>query len=352
MQLKQNVFSGILSIAMALFTLFFIERMGYADDIQQYFFGGISDLGQLEKFVGKNYYEGIKSIMLLIFAFFVTYICFFVFFFELIALGYFLITSKWLKPSVFISYKKAEAGARVNTDKIALALKTDLEQKGFKVLFFQYTTKLDHDNVNFQIQKLLRQAHAMIVIPDPYHPSYVNSEILCAVNSFKPVYILKHTKDQKLPDTANSGHTVLLLDKLKKEKYQPLSYILQYVHKVWHKRLFIIGMPLTSFLFPFLYLEEADGDFFKAILAFGFLTALLVYFKLPILTVLLVVKIIITLLGVVGAYVTMSAIFANIRFQKVIKQSMINAGNTYDYFVAAGFDKKILDCIDKVGLEK
>lgn len=351
MQFKQKVLSAILSIAIALFTLYFVEKMEYVQDINEYFSGGINNMAQLQKLTGKNYFEGIKTIMLLIFIFFVAYVCFFVFFFELIALGYFLKTSRWRKPRVFISYKNSQAEAKVDTGKIALALKTDLEKKGFKVLFFQYTTRPDHDTVNDQIRTLLRQADAMIVIPDPYHPSYVNTEIQCGAYSSKPVYIVRHTKDQKLPDTANTGHTVLLLDELKKAKYKPLSYILQYVHRVWHKRLFIVGMPLTSFLNPFFYLEDTERRF-EVFLVFGLLTAGLVYFKAPILIVLLVVKIIIILLGVKGAYVTLSTIFNNLRFEKVIKQSMINAGNTYDYFVAAEFDKEILVCIDKVGLEK
>ena len=202
------------------------------------------------------------------------------------------------------------------------------------------------------IQDLLRKANAMIVVPDPYHSSYVNAEIQCAAYSFKPVYIIKHTADQKLPDTANSGHTVFLLNELKEAEYKPLTYILQYVHRVWYKRLIIIGLPLISFLVPFIYLEDEDGSNLKALLVFALITAALIYFDVPILSVLLVVKVIITLLGMYVAYFTTKTIIESIRFEKVIKQSMINAGNTYKYFADAGFDKSVLECIDKVGLKK
>src|SRR5205085_6422556 len=111
MSVTQKVVAAIISIVIALSTLLYLETMGYSNKIQQLYFGNISNLGQLEKLIGKSYYVGIKSIMLLIFIFFIAYICFFVFFFELTALAYFLITSKWRKPAVFISYKKAEAGA-------------------------------------------------------------------------------------------------------------------------------------------------------------------------------------------------------------------------------------------------
>ena len=352
MKFKLKLFSAIVSIAIALITLYFLEHKGYGKSTQHFFFGDIADGKQLEKLEGEDFYKNIKKIMLLIFAFFVTYACFFVFFFEIIALVYFLVTSKWRKPRVFISYKNADAGSKVNTGKIAEDINADLKHKGFRTLFTPFNKKMDHDNVNLQNQNKLRKADAMVVIPDPYHSSYVNSEIFSAVTLYKPVYIIKHTNDQKLPDTANSGHTVLLLDKLKKEKYTPLSDILQYVHKVWHQRLFIIAMPFTTFLSPFIYLDEGIGNMIKTLLIFGLLTVGFVYFDLQITTMVIVVKIIITLIGIVGVYITLIEIFKNIRLQKVIKQSMINAGKPYDYFKEAGFDKKTLDCVDKVGLEK
>ena len=336
----------------ALCTLWFIEANGYAADVQQHYFGGANSMGQYTQLVSHNYYDGIKAVMFILFAFFVMYIFFFVMFFVAVAVVYFVITSRWRKPRVFISYKKAAADSTIRTDEIALDIKANLESKGFRILFFQYTLSLDHDSVNSGIQKLLRKAHAMIVIPDPYQPSYVNAEIQCAAYSFKPLCIIKHTIDQRLPDTANSGHPVLILEKLKEEKYKPLSYILQYVHRVWHKRLFIVWMPLISFLFPFVYLEDEDGNYLKALLVFALLTAGLVYFNVPVAIVLLIVKIITAAIGVYVAYITLSEVIKNIQLQKVIKQSMINAGNTYDYFVAADFDKSILACVDQVGLVK
>ena len=144
---KEKIFSLLVSVVIALVTLWFIEERRYADGVRQYFFGTGNSIGQYAIFA-TNYYEGLKLIMLLLFAFFVVYVSFFVILFEAIALTYFLFTSKWSKPKVFISYKNPEAGSTIPTGAIAADIKTVLEQKGFKVLFFQYTLQMDHDSIN------------------------------------------------------------------------------------------------------------------------------------------------------------------------------------------------------------
>ncbi len=340
----------IASLLIAFLTLFIIEKLGYPENIQSYFFGDIKEMGQLKSLLKQDWIKGLKSVMFLLFAFFVVYIMFFVLVFEIFALFYFLISSKWRKPKVFISYKNTNEDSDVDTTKMAVSIKSFLEKKGFKVFFFEYTKTLHHDQVNFQIQEMLRSCNAMVVIPDPYHQSYVDSEILYASTERKPVFIIKHTKDQKLPNTANSGHTVLLWGKLKKEKQEPLSYLLQYVHNVWSKRLFVIGTPLVSFLFPFMYLDDNQDNFWKSILVFAAATIALVYFSTSLDFVLWTVKLIITVIGAYGAYFTISEIIKITRFQNIIRQSILTGGNTYDQYVSAAVSKNIIDCLDKTGL--
>lgn len=347
---NQKILAAILSLLLAACTLFFIEYMHYADGIQQYLFVGMEDMSA-GKTGGRSYLDNIKAVMVLICIFFVLYAIFFLLFFELLALAYFIFTSRWQKPRVFISYKNAAKDAPVDTAKIAQAIKKSLEQKGFTVLFFNYTEKIRHDEVNFEIQKLLRRAHAMVVVPDPYHPSYVDTEIQCAAYSLKPVYIIKHTKDQKLPNTANSGHTVLLLDKLRKEKFEPLSYLLQYVHRVWHKRLFVLGEPFLFFFETIVDIFEGFQKYVWALVAFVLATVLLVYFAVPTEIVATVLKVVISIVGVAGAYLTLKKIIQNINLQKHIRQSMLSAGNTFEYFQQANLPKTVLNCLDKVGLQ-
>ena len=352
MKPKQKRFAIFLSIVITATTFLFIEYMHFDKGVQQKIFPNAGNLDDLRRFFGRNYYEGIKTVMLLIFQFFVVYVSFFVLLFEAIAIAYFIATSRWTNPKVFISYKYSGQDAAVNTNKIAATIKSELEKKGFKVLYFKYNNQLEHDSVNFEIQNLLRRSKAMVVVPDPYHPSYVNAEIASAVTANKPVYIIKHTKDQRLPDTANSGHTVLLLDKLKKGKYKPLTHILQYVHRLWYTRLYIIWGPLVTFLYPFMSLDDENGGVLKGLGIFALVTVALVFFKVPLVTILIIVKLIITVIGGVGSYLTTEEIVKNIALEKVIKQSMINDRNTYDYFKEAGFSKNVLDAIDQVGLVK
>lgn len=349
MSLFSKFTTAIFSISIALVALFIIEYFGYSSDFRSYFFGQMQDMGQLKSFLKEDWIKGTKTIMFLLLAFFVLYVIAFIIVFESLALFYFIFSSRWRNPKVFVSYKNTEKGAEVNTTKMALAIKEHLEKKGITVLFFQYTKTLHHDNVNFEIQKMLRKCNAMIVIPDPYHPSYVDSEILYASTEQKPVFIIKHTKDQKLPNTANSGHTVLLWDKLKKEKLEPLNYLLKYVHSYWSQRLFVIGLPFISFSFPILAIGE-DDNFIKSAVVFAITALILVYFSTSIDYALWGIKIIIAGFGIIGSFLTISKIIETIHFQKIIRQSILSGGSTYEYYLASEMKESVIKCIDKNGL--
>lgn len=349
MSLFSKFVIAILSILIAFIALYIIEHLGYSSNFRSYFFGQIQDMGQLKVMIKADWIKGTKSVMFLLLAFFVLFLMAFICVLESVALIYFICSSRWRKPKVFISYKNSEKGAEVNTTKMALAIKSHLEKKGFTVLFFEYTKTLHHDNVNFEIQKMLRKCNAMVVIPDPYHPSYVDSEILYASTEQKPVFIIKHTKDQKLPNTANSGHTVLLWEKLKKENLEPLNYLLQYVHNYWSQKLFIIGLPFISFSLPILALGEEE-NLLKSTLIFASIVLVLVYFATSIDYALWAIKIVIAGFGVLGSYLTIAKIFTTSHFQKIIRQSILSGGSTYEHYVASEMKESVIKCIDKNGL--
>lgn len=352
MQQKQPVILPfVLSVLLAVCTWLFIEYLDIAYGIQKYFAASATDMKQLQLAAGSSFYNSIKIVVVLVLIVFVVYAIFYLAFFECIALVYFFISSKWYNPEVFISYKHTADDSKTDTSSIALGIKRALEAKGFRVHFFKYTKRVQHDAINSEIQNMLRRAHSMVVIPDPDQPSYVDTEIQCAAYAEKPVFIIKHTKEQKLPSTANSGHTVLLLDKLKKEKYQPLIYLLQYVHKNWHTRLFIPGKPFLIFFESVTNIIEGIQTYALALVGFISAIVLLVYFSVKIEYVLLGLKLVITFIGIMAAFSTLKNIMQNIRLQKVIRQSILNSGKSYELYKEAEFPKNILDCVDKTGLK-
>jgi Ca2+/Na+ antiporter len=350
-QKQPFILPAILSIIVAICTWFFIEYLDIAYGIEKYFSGSAFDMKQLQMAAGGSYYKSIKILVVLMIIVFVVYAVFYLLLFECMVLIYFFISSKWRRPQVFISYKNTDDADETDTTNIALTIKDALEQKGFTVLFFKYSKTMRHDVINNEIRNMLRSAHAMVVIPDPYHPSYVDTEIQCAAYAEKPVFIIKHTKDQQLPNTANSGHTVLLLDKLKKENYQPLIYLLQYVHKNWRTRLFIPGEPFLYFFETITNIIEGIKTYILALVAFVLTIVLLVYFAVPINIVLAVLKIVIMGIGIAAAFITLKKIIRNIHLQKIIRQSMLSSGKTYDHFKDAAFPENILTSLDKAGLK-
>lgn len=351
MSLSSKLLIGLCSIIIALIALAVINGSGLADDMLHKYVGqNINDFGQLSLYAGKSYLEKLKGVMFLIIIFLFIYCIIFSSIFEVLAVLYFIFSSKWRKPSVFISYKNSDKDSKVDTTNIANAIKVHLEQKGFRTNYFQYTTSLHHDEVNHQIQDQIRNSHALIAIPDPYQPSYVNSEIQCAVYDRKPVYLIKHTKDQKLPDTANSGHTIFIWAKLKKEQYASLTYLLKYVHNYWTTRSFILYTPLLSFISPFMLLFAEDGYPITSLIILALLTAGLIYFSIPLAYVLIGVKITGTAIAAFGTYSTLCAIAERNQQHKIAKQSILSGISAFESFKNAGIDKKYLETMDSKGL--
>lgn len=349
MQTRHKIGAAIPGLILALGTFLYLGASGYSAEITHYFFGGSTDLKSLSISSGANYWQRLKAVMLLLAIFFILYCFVFLLFFEAFALLYFLFSSRWRKPRVFISYKNSASDAAVDTTAMAKEIKSRLEQKGFRTLFFTYTKAMHHDEVNFRIQENIRKAHAMVVVPDPQHPSYVNTEIQGAVLAYKPVYLIKFSGDQKLPDTANSGHSVLLWHKLKESQFAALSDLLCYIHQYWTTRFFILGIPFISFFIPFMWIGENDHSF-KALILFALLVAGLIYINVPLQGLQLFLECVTMLIATAGAYTTILAIFERSHLQQAARQSVLKGRSAYDAFEEAGMDETILNCLDKEGL--
>lgn len=349
MKENQKTIAILISVASAILIFTIMEIGGVSERCSQYFFGNMENMGQLNFFLEEGYYKGIRNIMVLIFMLFVLYMVFFIVISFCFSFLYFLLKSKWRKPKVFISHKHSAEGALVNTSKIALDIKAILEKEGFGICFFKYTNELHHDQVNHQIRELLRQSDCMVVVPDPYAPSYVNTEIQCAAYDHKPVYIIKHTKDQKLPDTANSGHPVILYQTLDKKTLSPLPKVLNYVHNHWQSQVHILAYSLIA---PFYVLVENDEDglSFKQIAIFAAFCFGMVYFNVPFLYVLWLIKLLTIGIGAYGCYMMLTDIFKKSNLQKAVNQSIVTGGTTYDYFKAAELGDDVLRVLDKNGL--
>lgn len=351
--MKKNrpvILPAFISIILASAAWYCVEHFGITQALQTFFFGPSYSMKQLQAAAGGSFYHSIKTVVVLILIVFVVYAIIFLLVFECFAVCYFFISSKWRNPEVFISYKNTETGSKTDTTSIALAIKQALEQNRFTVHFFNYDKSAKHDLVNNEIQQLLRKSDAMVVIPDPYHPSYVDTEIQCAAYAEKPVFLIRHVKDQKLPNTANSGHLVLSWNQLKQQHCQPLVYLLQYVHKNWHTRLFIPGKPLLFFLESVTGIMEAIQTYLLAFISFIAAVFLLVYFAIPATVVLFILQATVTLIGVAAAFITLDKILENNRLQKVTRQSVLSSGKTYELFKAANLPKEVLSAIDKRGL--
>jgi TIR domain len=349
-QKRPTIVPFILSFFLAVFILVVIEYVDSTFGIKKLFLGSSLNMKQFQEAVGGNFYKTTMTCIVMILIVLVIYAIVYLIVFECVALLYFFITSRWVNQAVFISYKNTEDDSKADTTKMAVDIKKVLEKNGFRVYFFKYTKTMRHDFINKEIQTMLRRSHSMVVIPDPYRPSYVDTEIQYAAIEEKPVFLIRHTKDQKLPNTANTGHVVLSLDELKKEEYQQLVYLLRYVNKNWHSRLFIPGMPLDYFFKTIGNIIDSVKSYGLAFAGFFLSVFLLIYFSVPVNIVLIMLKIIVTVIGIIAAYITLDKIIQNIDLQKLTRQSFISSGKTYKHYQEAKFPQNILDCFDKVGL--
>lgn len=276
---------------------------------------------------------------------------------ELAALIIFLFSSKRHKPKVFIAYKNYDKKFTANTTQIATEIEDNLKDK-FIVHLFPKST-MHHDNINFQIKENLKKSQAIIAIPDPYETSYADTEIQAAYHADKPVFIIKHTTDQILPSTANSGHVVMILSELRKAEFRPLHKILLYTHNYWKERLFLFRIPLNGLISPIAQLLKEKkkpldmGRMDKlgiTAIVYILIMFVFIFFKLDFKTILIGIKAIVSLFGVYASYITLNMIFREVNTQQVIRQSIIDKKSTYNHLKNAGFDKETMSCIDKKGL--
>ena len=348
LQENQKIYAIFISICIAALSIFFIDYTGQANLIFEYYFGKMDDAGDFDPMLKDHFFTGIQKIAVLFFITIIIHLFFALVLFVCVSILYVIFTSKWQKPNVFISYKHAEADAKVNTDKIALDMKIALEKQGFSINFFKYDPNATHDQVNYQIRALLRNSDMMIVVPDPYKPSYVNTEIQCAAYDNKPVFIVKHTKDQRLPDTANSGHPVILYDKLDKNTFFPIPKMLLQICNHWSVRWRLVLFALFSPFQILMLSDDEDGISLTHIAIFVGVSLLLVKLCVPFLYIIWAIKFIVFAIVAYGAYFAIVEIFKSINLKNAARQSVLTGGDTNAIFASVfENDKKILDCLDK-----
>lgn len=347
-QPNQNFYAILLSICIALISIFAVDYAGETKFILEYTIGSADDAGDFNFLLKEDFFDGAKKIAAIFLITIILYLIFALFLFICLSVIYVVFSSKWTKPRIFISYKHADENAAVNTDKIAMDMKNALEAQGFGINFFKYDPNGTHDQVNYQIRELLRSSDIMIVVPDPYKPSYVNTEIQCAAYDNKPVFIVKHTKDQRLPDTANSGHPVILYNKLDKNTFQPVPKMLLQVCNHWSVRWRLVLYALFSPFQILMLSDDDDGISLTHIAIFVGISLILVKLCVPFIYIIWAIKLIVFAVIAYGAYFSIDEIFKNINLKNAARQSVLTGGDTNTIFASVfDNDKEVLDCLDK-----
>jgi len=162
---------------------------------------------------------------------------------------------KLRKTRIFFSYKAEYLD-------FVMSCKRDLERQRFKVLVLPFQPR-DHDQTVLEVREMLKKSDIMLVMPSVNQKSFVDAEILSALVTDKPVVILKHSAEQKLPDTAFVGLPVFNLDKLSAQNFHPLYFFIRRITGNRLHNFYLLGLmllPFTIFHHPFNF-SIADNGF-------------------------------------------------------------------------------------------
>jgi hypothetical protein len=340
---NQKIYLVLASIVVAAFVVWLANtffQIKYITDYIQF----LANTDNINQLLTNDWIRNLTLVGVVFLGIILYYLVISIFVFTCLSMLYVIFASKWKKPTIFISYKHADADAKVNTDKIATDMKTALEQQGFRINFFQFDPNASHDQVNHQIRELLRSCDMMIVVPDPYKPSYVNTEIQGAALAEKPLFIIKHTKDQRLPDTANSGHPVILYQKLDKKTFSPLPQIILHVCRHWSVQWQLILKSLSE---P---LEKSDNiDLFSDGSRWIFTGVALLLVKLSVSSTIILGILQGIVLGIIAycAYIFISKIAQYIDLNNAARQSILTGGDTNATFAEVFEDNEsVMACLD------
>lgn len=127
---------------------------------------------------------------------------------------------RYRRPKVFISFKHTH-------EEKAQATAAALEKRGFRVLrlpFGQYT----HDEIVGFVRDALRQADALVAIPDAEHTSFVDAELMGASVRRIPIVLLQYQERQFQPTTLLRGYPVFDYHCLQAEGFAPLRRYLAF----------------------------------------------------------------------------------------------------------------------------
>jgi hypothetical protein len=339
----QKVYLVLLSIGIAAFVIWLANTFFQIEYITTYI-ELLANTDNLKQLLTDSWISNLMLVGIIFFGIILYYLLISIFVFICLSILYVIFSSKWKKPTIFISYKHADADAKVNTDKIATDMKAALEEQGFRINFFKFDINASHDQVNHQIRELLRSCDMMIVVPDPYKPSYVNTEIQGAALAEKPLFIIKHTEDQRLPDTANSGHPVILYRKLDKKTFSPLPKIILHVCRHWSVQWQLILKSLSE---P---LDKSDkADLFSDVSRWIFAGIALLLVKLSVSATIILGILQGIVFGVISysAYIFMGKIAQYIAVNNAARQSVLTGGNTNATFAEIfEDDESVMACLD------
>lgn len=320
MKRKHYIIAGIISVFIASLTYMlifrFIDQEEFFSIVSKSFENKVNDLNH-SKISEDNPIKMLKELLVIFLIPFFTYLIAFVLVFEIFCILYFLFTSKWKKPRIFISYKSTVKGSEFDTTQIAKKIEGLLVKKHFKIKMVPFDSKKKHDKVNFDIKKYLLKSNAIIVVPDLVDPSYVDAEVFYGFVTSMPIYLIKYSPDQKLPNTANSGHTVLLLDEIEKEEFKPLFDLVNYVHKVWANRGFIIKGPVR-------FINELFEDSSLKTIGIIYLAILGIYLIKYKILAFVIMAILAIGISIFSSYLTIEKIISQILFQRLVRQSRLS----------------------------
>ena len=129
---------------------------------------------------------------------------------------------KWRRVKVFLSYQHQHAA-------LVTKLEAVLKTKWIKPDFIPFLPA-DHDTIIALVQKSIEKSDLLVILPGS-EKSFVDAEIMLASSLKKPIFFLKITEDQRIPDTSYRGYPVFDLQKLENYQFRPLNRFILYVTK-------------------------------------------------------------------------------------------------------------------------
>jgi TIR domain len=175
-----------------------------------------------------------------------------------------IITSRWSKPRIFVSYHLEDSD-----DAAIIARFLSAEEC---TVYVDPQDQPLRDELIHRIKENLRAADAIVVLSHR-RKSFVDSEVLAAATLEKPVILLIKSTDDFLPDTAFSGYPTFSYPRLEKDDFNFLASYIKCILKHWSWRIQLIRSAFSGMNDTLL--EFAETDFFRQTVAISVLGSLM-----------------------------------------------------------------------------